>query len=341
MEQSSHAIVQTVPAQNLRVVLDTAAERGAPAAAICEAVGLDPRLLDDAAARVPLEIASDTYDEAARRTADEAFGLHVAERSDFFAFDALGLAVSTKQNLKQAFEHLQPAIVALHGIRMELDVVGELAHLAVTLPEEGLRPCRHRTEAFVARVVRMIELATGNRPQLRRVAFKYERPASVAEHERIFASLLGFRAPHNAITLDRAVLEAPLVRADPHLSQVLDAHVRELAARMPAALSVADQVRRYVREAFPRGDPSIESIGKRMGMGARTLQRWLKDERTSHRRIVEQVRHELALRYLVETRMPIKEVAALLGYSELRAFYRAFERWTGLAPAAYRRQQSQ
>ena len=74
-----------------------------------------------------------------------------------------------------------------------------------------------------------------------------------------------------------------------------------------------------------------------MGMGARTLQRWLRDEGTSHRQIVEQVRHELALRYLVETRMPIKEVAVFLGYAELRAFYRAFERWTGLAPAAYRK----
>jgi AraC-like DNA-binding protein len=102
--------------------------------------------------------------------------------------------------------------------------------------------------------------------------------------------------------------------------------------------TLADQVRRYVRDAFPRGDFRLESIGRRMGMGARTLQRSLSAEGTSHRQVVEQVRHEFALHYLVETRMPIKEVADVLGYSELRAFYRAFERWTGLPPAAYRRQ---
>jgi AraC-like DNA-binding protein len=330
-------LVLTVPAQNLRVVLDTATEKGAPAADICAAVGLDPRLLDDANARVLLEVASDTYDESARRTGDDAFGLHVAERSDYFAFDALGLAVSAKQNLKDAIEHLGPAITALHGTRMELEVIGDQARLAISMPEESIRPCRHRTEAYMARVVRMIELATGARPLLRRVAFRYEKPASVAEHERVFASPIVFGAPRNEIAMDRSILEAPLVRADAHLSHVLDQHVKDLAARMPAVQAIADQVRRYVRDAFPRGDSSIESIGKRMGMGARTLQRWLRDEGTSHRQIVEQVRHELALRYLVETRMPIKEVAVFLGYSELRAFYRAFERWTGLAPAAYRK----
>jgi AraC-like DNA-binding protein len=337
VERPSHAILQTVPAHHLRVVLDTATEKGAPATEICSAVGLDARLLDDMEARVPLEVASDLYDECARRAADDAFGLHVAERSDYFAFDALGLAISTKENIREAFEHLGPAITALHGTRMELDIVGQQAHLAIQLPEENVRPCRHRTEAYMARVVRMIELATGTRPQLRRVTFRCERPSSVSEHERVFAAPLLFGAPRNEIAMDRSILDAPLVRADPHLSQVLDQHVRDLAARMPAVQAVADRVRRYVRDAFPRGDAGIESIGKRMGMGARTLQRWLRDEGTSHRQIVEQVRHELALRYLVETRMPIKEVAVFLGYSELRAFYRAFERWTGLAPAAYRK----
>jgi AraC-like DNA-binding protein len=330
-------MVLTVPAHHLRVVLDTATEKGASGGELCACVALDAELLDNLEARVPLETASALYEEAARRTGDDAFGLHVAERSDWFAFDALGLAIATKRNLREAFEHLAPAIAALQGTRMALETIGEAAHLRVELPEEPLRPCRHRTESYMARVVRTMELATGVRPRLRRVAFRHKRSGDISEHERIFAAPLAFGAPTNEIVSDAALLEIPLVRADPHLSTVLDQHVRDLAARMPAVQATADQVTRYVREAFPRGDFGLESIGRRMGMGARTLQRWLSTEGTSHRQIVEKVRHELALRYLVETAMPIKEVAALLGYSELRAFYRAFERWTGLAPAAYRR----
>ena len=159
----------------------------------------------------------------------------------------------------------------------------------------------------------------------------------MSEHERVFSAPLAFRAPRNEVVVDAAVLDVPLVRADPRLSEVLDQHVRDLVERMPAEQSLSDQVRRTVRDAFPRGDFGLEAVGRRMGMGARTLQRSLSSEGASHRQIVEQVRHEFALHYLAETRVPIKEVASLLGYSELRAFYRAFERWTGLPPAAYRR----
>jgi len=270
-------------------------------------------------------------------SSDGSLGLHVAERSDFFAFDALGFAIAAKKNLREAFAHLGPAISALHGTGMELEVVGHAAHLSYELPEEAVTPCRHRAEAYMARVLRMLALATGVGLRPRRVAFRHARPRDVSEHERVFAAPIAFGAPRHEIVVDAALLDVPLVRADPRLSSVLDHHVRDLVARMPAVQSLADQVRRYIRDAVPRGDFGLESIGRRMGMGGRTLQRGLSTEGTSHRQIVEQVRHEFALHYLVETRMPIKEVASLLGYTELRAFYRAFERWTGLPPAAYRR----
>ena len=330
-------MVLTVPAHHLRVVLDTAVERGAAADELCSIVKLDPLLLDDPTARVPLETASALYEESANRTHDSAFGLHVAERSDFFAFDALGFAIATKRNLREAFEHLAPAIAALHGVRMELEVLHDVAHLTCELPEEPMLRCRQRTEAYVARVLRTIELATGARRRPRRVQFRHSGASDLAEHERILAAPLVFEAPRNEIVLGSEVLEIPLVRADARLSEVLDRHVQDLVAQMPRVQGLTDQVRRYVREAFPRGDFGLDSIGRRMGIAARTLQRRLRDERTSHRQILEQVRHELALRYLVETQMPIKEVADVLGYSELRAFYRAFERWTGLPPASYRR----
>src|SRR5688572_4641509 len=96
----------TVPAHHLRVVLDTAVEKGASAKELSEAIGVELAVLDDPEARVPLEAATYLYNESARRTGDAAFGLHVAERSDFFAFDALGFAISTKNNFREAFEHL-------------------------------------------------------------------------------------------------------------------------------------------------------------------------------------------------------------------------------------------
>ena len=52
--------------------------------------------------------------------------------------------------------------------------------------------------------------------------------------------------------------------------------------------------------------------------------------------LLEEVRRKLALRYLKDRRISLKQVAYLLGYSEVSAFYHAFRRWTGSSPVQHR-----
>jgi AraC-like DNA-binding protein len=71
-------------------------------------------------------------------------------------------------------------------------------------------------------------------------------------------------------------------------------------------------------------------------MSVRTLNRMLAGEGTSYRHLLDQLRHELASRHLANPHISIGEVAFLLGFSELSAFYRAFKRWSGRTPAEFR-----
>lgn len=71
-------------------------------------------------------------------------------------------------------------------------------------------------------------------------------------------------------------------------------------------------------------------------MSARTLHRHLEEEGTSFRQVLAEVRREIAARHLSERRLAIGEIAFLLGFSEPSAFHRAFKRWTGHGPLAYR-----
>src|SRR5258708_6065329 len=160
-------MVLTVPAAHLRIVVDTAVARGATAAALCAASGLEAAALDDPNARASIEVTSALYETAADATGDVAFGLHVAERSDFYAFDALGFAIASKSTLREAFEQLGPSIRALQGTQMDLEADAGAAPLTFDLPDQAAAlPCRHRTEAYMARVVRTIALATGAQPAL-------------------------------------------------------------------------------------------------------------------------------------------------------------------------------
>jgi AraC-like DNA-binding protein len=69
----------------------------------------------------------------------------------------------------------------------------------------------------------------------------------------------------------------------------------------------------------------------------RSLQRRLDAEGTSFAQLVDEVRRDLALRYVADARIALGEVAYLLGFAEPSPFYRAFKRWTGMTPSAARR----
>jgi AraC-like DNA-binding protein len=74
-----------------------------------------------------------------------------------------------------------------------------------------------------------------------------------------------------------------------------------------------------------------------MAMSVATLRRRLEAEETTHSEILDRVRSDLAMLYLSESRLSVREIAFLLGYSQSRAFHNAFRRWTdGATPVDYR-----
>ncbi len=74
-----------------------------------------------------------------------------------------------------------------------------------------------------------------------------------------------------------------------------------------------------------------------MAMTSRTLRRKLKQEGTSYRVLLDEVRRMLAEQWLEMGVLTLEEISDRLGFSELSNFSHAFLRWTGLTPARYRR----
>jgi AraC-like DNA-binding protein len=116
-----------------------------------------------------------------------------------------------------------------------------------------------------------------------------------------------------------------------------------LLDEMVAALPRRDDLSAQVRAALAadlRGGPTLEGVAARLGVPPRSLQRRLAAEGTSYNGLLDQVRHELALRYLRQRELALVEVAFLLGFAEQSVFQRAFRRWTGTSPAEWRRRET-
>lgn len=172
----------------------------------------------------------------------------------------------------------------------------------------------------------------------RRVWFMHSRPRDVAQLERFFGTTaIAFDRTENGMALDRALLDTPLLRADARLLETADALAEAALAERPAASDFAARVAAEIR-AQKRDGRAVEmsAIARRLRMSARTLQRQLEEHDTTFKDLFERERSAEA-RALVEAgELTLGEIAHRLGFSDVGAFGRAFKRWTGQAPGAYR-----
>lgn len=327
----------TILVRSVRKIADAAAARGVSAEELYGAVGLDPALLEDPDNRIPFAQFVALYEAGAALTGDDAFGLHVGETSTPELFDVLGYVIINSPTLGEALNRLvRYHTIWTDGALFGLGVSGGRASLTYEYAGGDGGRRRHDSEMTFSIAVSFARRVTGVDWAPREVSFRHAEPTSTAEHERIFRAPVRFGRPSNELILDSALLALPMARADAGLCDILDRQARELLARLPQQESLAHQVRGLLAEALKAGDPRLETLSQRLGVSPRTLQRRLREEGTSHQDLLDEVRSELSRRYLREPELAICEVAYLLGFSEPSAFHRAFRRWTGVTPRAFR-----
>jgi AraC-like DNA-binding protein len=96
-------------------------------------------------------------------------------------------------------------------------------------------------------------------------------------------------------------------------------------------------VQQEIRAGMLAGKSSLAATSRRLAMASSTLYRRLRERDIEYSTLTRGLRYELAIMYLAQPHVPVTEIALLLGYSELSAFSRAFNRWAGVSPLAYRR----
>ena len=139
-----------------------------------------------------------------------------------------------------------------------------------------------------------------------------------------------------ALLIPAAVAAAPLPSADLELSAYFRS-ILERAAPDVSALSWVDKVRATIERRLSDGTPNADAVGRELGVGARSLARRLKEEGETFGALLSAVRQERARALLADANVTQAEVAFLLGYRDQASFHRAFRRWFGTTPAAFRR----
>ena len=183
---------------------------------------------------------------------------------------------------------------------------------------------------------------------LDRVEFKFSKPSYADEFGLMFPCRHAFSQNRNLFAFNKRMLSMR-IKQDPHtLIDFLNHAPQSLLTQFRADDSVTAHVKRLLidrrKDDSTERDtpflvislPSFEEVAEALHSTTHTLRRRLKDEGHSFQEIKDSVRRETALDLLNNSELSVQDIAEQLGFSEAAAFIRAFKKWTGIAPAAYR-----
>ena len=286
----------------------------------------------------PISVVPSLAEDLAATLNDPHLGLSLSDwlpRGTYGVAEFLTRAGPTLRHSFQNFCRFNAIIAPAQSFRFEES--GAEACFYNTVPRLPNATGRHLQEFSLAAVLRTFMSLGGVKPT--RAWFSHARPATL-DRERLTAALftneVTYDEPTNGFAFSSSLLDGPVQGGDVALYAFLEEHAVEALASRPRTDDLIDKVRHLIRDALKQGEPNVERLATRLNMSGRTLQRRLSDLQTSFQEVLDVVRFDLARAYLKDVRLDVSQVAYLLGYSELRAFDRAFRRWADKSPTEWR-----
>jgi AraC-like DNA-binding protein len=300
------------------------------------AAGLEASQLEVQGARMPRSQAHKLCALALELTGDPALGLHWAERVNEGSFAPLSHIMAHSATLRQAFESL----AQLHRLvsdRPSFQLVErhDKATLRALVNGETLTVRRFSAEMAVSGFYHLLGRAGAHAlPDL--VSFEYPAPAYHHEYARIFHATVLFQQAFTGVVFERALLDAPVLRKDADVHEVLKALAERRLQRLTRNTPFGVQVREFLVQERKGQRTPMEEVARALHISERSLRRRLATEGKPYNEIADEALAAVAKPLLRDGGRSIQETAYELGFASFSAFHRAFRRATGTTPSAFR-----
>lgn len=329
---SQHAPPPT-PSGQVRAFADALVRLGYDAYALLAGEGFHRSDLEDPDALLPCAVFGRMLERAAQARVTSNLGVRLAAETPIGAYPLLDYLVITSDNVGEGVKQLARYFRLLQ-FGVLLDVREDEDPIRVLVDN----PAPIGAEYTTALCVLHLRGETENRLVVTGVSFAH-RPDDVAEIERVLGCPVRAEAAWTGLALARESWRLPMRRRDPVLRSVLERHAGRVSPSTPALDPIGLDVRRVVASRLAQGETQIAVVARELATSPRTLQRRLAAAGLSYQSVVDRARRDAAERCVADSTLALAEVAYLLGYSEPAAFHRAFKRWTGMTPHAFRRRE--
>lgn len=298
-------------------------------------VHIDPQHIKDPTARVSSASSNELWANVAAAVDDPGFALKLGELWHPSHMHALGYAWLASSTLRTALNRLVRYIkVVSDSTEVSLAEKEDQLSIIVTNPTRGKEPYWY-SDADMSIVMAMCRANYGDKLSPDIVTFKHPPLESTADYFSYFRCPVEFNARQCSITFPSKIVDKRLSGSNPMLAQLNDQVMVKYLANLDEN-DIINRVKTTIIELLADGRLSDGKVAEVLYMSNRTLQRKLQEQGTTFKKILTEVRRELALKYIQNHQMTLTELSFQLGFSEMSAFSRAFKHWTGKSPRDFR-----
>lgn len=305
---------------------------------VLKAAGLSPSYFSDHTSddMVSYEQMEFLLQVAANITGCPTFSARMGVKQDINFLGVVGFIMQQSSDVRTALKELVQHF-KLHvreGAILETEEFGEYATLSFTVTQSY--KAIQTSELAMSEAMAVMRSVCGSHWRPIAVNFTHEASGSSSAYTKVFGVPVHFGQDKSQIVFRRDCLDQKIAKADPALNEILQTHIEGLEDS--SAYGVVAQVERLIRRNLPTGKCSVDLVAERMSVHRRTLHRMLKEKDTSYKEILESIRKITAQERLKNSNISIIQLSDYLGYRDNSAFTRAFSRWFGIGPQAWRKE---
>lgn len=325
-------------------MVQIAAERGIAHEQILAGTGLTIEALQRPGARIGVLQQATIRNNLVQHARDPGIAIELGLRGNLTKIGLMGFGLMSCASFREVVElgiRYLPTLVPFFTLSLRVD--GDVAIVEV---REAFALGPFQQFAFDYAMTEIVEVARalGDATQTARASASLEvwLKSPEAPHYARFAQRLPrlrFGMSANQFRFDAALLDAPLRTANPLTAQMVIAQCEREMALLGYTGSTADRVRALL-DARDGRYPDLARVAQQLHMSTRTLKRKLSEQHTRFGTLLDEVRQRDAQHLLMDAQRSVQDVALHLGYTDPSNFRRAFQRWTGESPTAWRERQA-
>lgn len=304
---------------------------------IFEKAGVDIRHYRDPDHKLPFAKSAHLLARCAEATACDHFGLLLGQMATPSLMGVPGFLARAAPSVEQSLVSLVETL-DLHdeGGTVALEIGPEFSSLSYSVHLDGIPALDHIYDLSAVMICKTLSVLCGLEWKPVSVKLGRREPADRSPYRRYFRCSIFFDSTGTEVTFANYCLKQTPPAADELLFRHLEQEAKVMHDLQHGEL--ADMLPAILRSCLLNGKYSAGEIADALGFHERTLHRRLKNAGTSFRQELDTVRRTLSEQLLLHSSLAISDIATTLGYADASGFIRAFERWSGISPNAWRKE---